>query len=83
MEKPRSQWSRSAFRMLCKSDIFVNNHCEVFNSAIRKYRDLPIVSMLKAIHTDVMVRVQKRRDKMLNSYELNPICPNAMRRLNK
>ncbi|XP_074362844.1 uncharacterized protein LOC141703148 [Apium graveolens] len=66
-----------------KSDIFVNTHCEVFNSSITKYRDLPIISMLKAIHKDVMRRIQQRRDKMQNSYALNPIYPNAMRRLNK
>ncbi|XP_074361445.1 uncharacterized protein LOC141701712 [Apium graveolens] len=82
-EKPRSQWYQSAFGNLCRSDMFVNNHCEVFNSIIRKYRDLPIISILKAIHNDVMVRIQKRRDKMLNSYALNPVCPNAMRRLDK
>ncbi|XP_074337570.1 uncharacterized protein LOC141674769 [Apium graveolens] len=82
-EKPRSQWSRSAFRNLCRIDMFVNNHCEVFNSTIGKCRDLPIIFMLKAIHNDVMVRIQKRRDKMLNSYALNPVCHNAMRRLNK
>ncbi|XP_074337085.1 uncharacterized protein LOC141674263 [Apium graveolens] len=82
-EKPRSQWSRSAFRNLCRSYMFVNNHCEVFNNTIRKYMDLPIISMLKAIHTDVMVRIQKRRDKVLNNYAFNPVCSNAMRRLNK
>ncbi|XP_074352824.1 uncharacterized protein LOC141691975 [Apium graveolens] len=82
-EKPRSQWSRSAFRPFCKSDMFVNNHSEVFNSSIRRYRDLPIISMFKFIHVDVMRRIQMRRDKMQNSYALNPICPNAMGRLNK
>ena len=69
--------------MICKSDQFVNNQCEVFNSSIRKHMDLPIISMLKAIHIDVMSRIQKRRDKMRNSYANNPICPNAMMRLNK
>lgn len=69
--------------MTPKSDQFVNNQCEVFNSSIGKHRDLPILSMLQAIHIDVMTRIQKRRDKMINSYALNPICPNAMRRLNK
>ena len=83
IEKPRSQWTRSSFRMICKSDQFVNNQCEIFNSSIRKHRDLPIISMLKAIHIDVMCRIQKRRDKMQNSYALNPVCPDAMRRLNK
>ncbi|XP_074351778.1 uncharacterized protein LOC141690919 [Apium graveolens] len=82
-EKPRSQCSRSAFKNLCRSDMFVNNHCEVFNNTIRKYRDLPIIFMLKVIHTNVMVRIKKRRDKILNIYALNPVCPNAMRRLNK
>ncbi|XP_074327925.1 uncharacterized protein LOC141665838 [Apium graveolens] len=81
-EKPKTQWSRSAFRLTPKSDQFVNNQCEVFNSTIGKYRDLPILSMLQSIHIDVMKRIQKRRDKMLNSYALNPICPNALRILN-
>ncbi|KAK1405476.1 hypothetical protein POM88_005081 [Heracleum sosnowskyi] len=32
-EKPRTQWSRSAFRSICKSDMFVNNHSEATDRA--------------------------------------------------
>ncbi|XP_074368731.1 uncharacterized protein LOC141708819 [Apium graveolens] len=39
-QKPRQQWTRSAFRTTPCSDMFVNNHCEVFNSSIRKKWDL-------------------------------------------
>ena len=83
MEKPTSQWTRSAFRIFCLSDMFVNNHCEVFNSSIGQYRDLPIIGLLQGLHKSAMVRIQTRRDKMLKSYSLNPICPAAMRKVNK
>ncbi|WOG91916.1 hypothetical protein DCAR_0311171 [Daucus carota subsp. sativus] len=82
MEKPTSQWSRSAFRTTCISDTFVNNHCEIFNNSIREYRDLPIIGLLQGLHKSAMKRIQTRRDKMAKSYALNPICPNAMRKVN-
>lgn len=83
MEKPNSQWSRSAFRTTSLSDMFVNNHCEVYNNSIREYRDLPIIGLLQGLHKSAMKRIQNRRDKMARSYALNPICPNAMRKINK
>ncbi|XP_074323023.1 uncharacterized protein LOC141659972 [Apium graveolens] len=43
--KSRSQWSRSGFRDTCKSDMFVNNNCEVYNKDLNKFRHLAIVSM--------------------------------------
>lgn len=61
-EKPRTQWTRSAYGMTPKSDQFVNNQCEVFNNSIGKHRDLPILSMLQAIHIDVMTRIQKKKE---------------------
>lgn len=64
MEKPKSQWSRSGFRDICKSDMFVNNNCEVFNNAINKYRDMGIITMFKAIHNSCMQRIQQRKSKM-------------------
>lgn len=83
MEKPNSQWSRAGFRTTCLSDMFVNNHCEVFNNSIREYRDLPIIGFLMGLQKSAMRRIQSRRDKMAKSYALNPICPNAMRKVNK
>lgn len=63
MAKSREQWSRSSFRTTCCTDMFVNNHCEVFNKC-RKYRDLPILMMFREIHKTVMKRIEVRRDKM-------------------
>lgn len=83
MEKPRSQWLRSSFFTICMSDMFENNHYEVFDNSIGDYRDLPIISQLQSIHKGVMRRIQTRRDKMLQSYQLNLVYPNAMRKVNK
>ncbi|XP_074375311.1 uncharacterized protein LOC141717097 [Apium graveolens] len=81
MQKPREQWSRSAFRTTSSSDMFVNNHCEVFNSSIRKFRDLPILTMFRQIHIAIMRRIQIRRDKMKDRELV--ICPSAQKKLNK
>ncbi|WOH04271.1 hypothetical protein DCAR_0623680 [Daucus carota subsp. sativus] len=54
MAKPKEQWSRCGFRTNTCSDMFVNNHCEVFNKSIRQFRDLPIVTMFREIHKAVM-----------------------------
>ena len=81
MAKPRTQWSRSAFRTHAHSDMFVNNHCEVFNSSIRKFRDLPIMTMFRELHKAVMKRIQVRRDKMVGNDTI--ICPSALKKLNK
>ena len=78
-DKPKEQWSRSGFRTTCKSDIFVNNHCEVFNSSIRKVRHLPIIAMLRCIHLAVMKRIQRRMTEG-QSWD-QEFCPNPMKRL--
>ena len=36
--------------LLVHSDMFINNQCEVFNSSIRKYRDIPIITMFRELH---------------------------------
>ncbi|XP_074351338.1 uncharacterized protein LOC141690432 [Apium graveolens] len=62
--KPKSQWTRSAFREVCKSDMFFNNNCEVFNHAINKFRDMSIVTMMKSIQITCMERICKRLTRM-------------------
>ncbi|XP_063938645.1 uncharacterized protein LOC135148249 isoform X2 [Daucus carota subsp. sativus] len=81
MDKPKHQWSRSGFRTITSSDMFVNNHSEVFNNSIRQFRDLPIITMFREIHKAVMKRIQMRRDKMMNM-DIT-ICPTAQKKLNK
>ncbi|XP_074377763.1 uncharacterized protein LOC141719285 [Apium graveolens] len=79
--KPKEHWSRSGFRTTCKSDLFVNNHYEVFNSSINKIRHLPIITMLKSIHSAVMRRVQRR---MLEAEAWDgTFTPNSLDKLNE
>ncbi|XP_074374907.1 uncharacterized protein LOC141716619 isoform X2 [Apium graveolens] len=79
--KPKTQWIRAAFRTNVHSDMFVNNHCEVFNSSIRKYRDLPIITMFRELHKSVMKKIQVRRDKLAARDTV--ICPSALKKLDK
>ncbi|XP_074343263.1 uncharacterized protein LOC141682465 [Apium graveolens] len=81
MAKPKTQWTRAAFRTHAHSDMFVNNHCEVFNSSIRKFRDLPIITMFRDLHKVVMKRIQVRRDKLASRETI--ICPSALKKLEK
>ena len=81
MAKPKTQWTRTAFRTNVHSDMFVNNHCEVFNSSIRKFRDLPVITMFRELHKSLMKRIQVRRDKLAATESL--ICPSALKKLNK
>ena len=50
--------------------MFVNNHYEVFNNSIRKYRDLSTISTLKSIQNDVMRRIIYAQIIYTNSTEL-------------
>lgn len=56
-----THWSRSHFKTQYKCDILLNNLCEAFNSSILKARDKPIMSMLKGIRTNLMVRITNGR----------------------
>ena len=79
--KPKSQWSRSGFRTTCKSDMFVNNHCEVFNKAITNFRDMGIVAMFKAIQLSCMDRIQRRKTKVENSIAL--YCKKPLKKIHE
>ncbi|XP_074326636.1 uncharacterized protein LOC141664577 [Apium graveolens] len=81
MAKSKTQWTRSTFRTLVHSDIFVNNHCEVFNNNIRKYRDLSIITLFRELHKSVMKRIRVRRDKLAAKDTI--ICPSALKKLEK
>ena len=59
--------------MHCKSDVLINNHCEVFNSFKLNVIDKPIISMFETIRTMLMVKVRKNRGKM--RLHPSPVCP--------
>ena len=52
---PKS-WCRAFFKELPKSDMLLNNSCEVFNKYILDARELPIRSMLDKIKNQLMTR---------------------------
>lgn len=60
-DKDVAHWTRSHFKTTSKCDILLNNLCESFNSAILKFRDKPILTMLDKIRMDIMIRMANRR----------------------
>jgi hypothetical protein len=53
---PPNTWCRAFFSTFPKSDLLLNNICEVFNSYILLAREMPILSMLETIKTQLMTR---------------------------
>lgn len=51
-----SAWCRAYFSELPKSDMLLNNTCEVFNKFILDAREMPVLSMLKQIQDHLMIR---------------------------
>lgn len=77
---PRS-WCRAFFKELPKSDLLLNNTCEVFNKYILDAREMPIRSMLDKINNQLMTRYY---NKNLESDEwCGIICPKIRKKLDK
>ncbi|XP_074322985.1 uncharacterized protein LOC141659942 [Apium graveolens] len=80
-QKPSSQWSRCAFRDICKCDTFVNNNCEIFNNAINPFREMGILTMFKSIHLSCMQRIQRRKTKFERRNTI--FCTQALKKIDK
>ncbi|KAG8377175.1 hypothetical protein BUALT_Bualt08G0000700 [Buddleja alternifolia] len=80
-EVPFKHWCRPYFRTRCKSDILVNNLCEIFNNYILATIDKPIISMIEWIRTRLMSRIQIKKERMLNFAGV--VCPNILKKINK
>lgn len=78
---PRS-WSRAYFHDLSKSDILLNNNCEVFNKYILEARELPILSMMEKITSQLMKRLYEKQKECLDKWT-GPICPKIMDRMQR
>ncbi|KAL5574033.1 hypothetical protein UlMin_023630 [Ulmus minor] len=59
--KDPRHWSRAFLREGAKCDMFCNNMCEAFNSAIVQARDKPIITLLEMIRTYMMKRLTRKR----------------------
>ncbi|KAJ1699737.1 hypothetical protein LUZ63_008249 [Rhynchospora breviuscula] len=79
--KPKPEWTKSHFSTQSKSDMLLNNLCEVFNKYIIDARDKPIITMLEMIRTKLMRRFQTKRDEMLK-YN-GSICPKIQKKLDR
>jgi hypothetical protein len=53
---PTNTWVRAYFAEFPKTDLLLNNSCEVFNSYILEAREMPILSMLEKIKQQLMTR---------------------------
>ncbi|XP_022889642.1 uncharacterized protein LOC111405125 [Olea europaea var. sylvestris] len=81
MKRHSSEWSKAHFLTKVKSDIVLNNLCEVFNNVVLGDREKSILTMLIDIHASFMKMIQSRRDKM--SKALGHLCPKIQRKLLK
>ncbi|GKA63316.1 mutator type transposase [Tanacetum coccineum] len=54
---PPQNWSRSHFSLMAKSDVLLNNICEVFKGKLIGRRDKPIISTLEFAREYLMKRI--------------------------
>ncbi|GJZ68742.1 mutator type transposase [Tanacetum coccineum] len=54
---PAEHWARSYFSGRAKSDLLLNNICEVFNGKIVRGRDKPVITLLEYIREYCMKRI--------------------------
>ena len=71
---PPNTWVRAFFSTFSKCDILLNNSCEVFNKYILDAREMPILSMLEQVKTQLMTRYHTK-DKDVGTVWDSPIFP--------
>ncbi|KAM0861761.1 hypothetical protein ACQ4PT_045688 [Festuca glaucescens] len=75
------QWCKAFFDDLPKCDLLLNNICEVFNKYILDAREMPVVTCLKKIMNQLMIRfVSKRKE---TEDMCGTICPKIRKKLDK
>ena len=79
---PSNTWVMAYFAEFSKTDLLLNNSCEVFNSYILEARELPILSMLEKIKQQLMTR-HYNKQKELSEQFVGPICPKIRKKVAK
>ena len=74
-------WVRAFFSTYPKCDILLNNSCEVFNKYIIEARELPVLSMLQRIKSQLMTR-HCNKQKEVESFQ-GQICPKIRKKIAK
>ncbi|GJW05626.1 mutator type transposase [Tanacetum coccineum] len=72
---PPQHWSRSHFSVRAKSDVLLNNMCEVFNGKLVGGRDKPIISTLEFAREYLMKRIVNV-NKLIDKCD-GPLTPTA------
>ena len=75
-------WVRAFFSEFPKSDVLLNNNCEVFNNYILEARELPILSMLEKIKNQLMTRYYSKQKEFTEQF-VGTICPKIRKKLTK
>ncbi|KAM0842513.1 hypothetical protein ACQ4PT_058322 [Festuca glaucescens] len=75
------QWCKAFFEELPKCDLLLNNICEVFNKYILDERALPVVTSLKKIKDQIMIRFFSKRKEARDM--CGTICPKIRKKLDK
>jgi hypothetical protein len=75
------QWCKAFFEELPKCDLLLNNICEVFNKYILDAREMPIVTCLKKIKDQIMIRFYSKRKEAEDM--CGTICPKIRKKLDK
>ncbi|XP_068329819.1 uncharacterized protein [Pyrus communis] len=78
-ELPAHHWSKSHFETHPKYDMLLNNLCESFNDVLLILRQKHIVTMLLLIHTLLIMRIQMKRDIIVN--KVGDLCPKIKKKL--
>nr|XP_043633086.1 uncharacterized protein LOC122604263 [Erigeron canadensis] len=74
---PPQHWARSHFTGRAKSDVLLNNMCEVLNSKLVKGRAMPIIHCLEFIREYLMIRIDNVHKVIAKSK--GPLTPTATR----
>ncbi|GJX12395.1 hypothetical protein Tco_0204153 [Tanacetum coccineum] len=67
---PPQHWTRSHFSVRAKSDVLLNNMCEVFNGKLVSGRDRPIIATLEFAREYLMKRSAPATDKRRGTSQL-------------
>ena len=78
---PPNTWVRAFFSEYPKCDILLNNTCEVFNNYILEARELPILTMIQKIKSQLMVRHYNKQKKVTEKWVGMAICPKIRKKL--
>ncbi|KAG5568642.1 hypothetical protein H5410_064342, partial [Solanum commersonii] len=73
-EKEPSQWTMTYFSSDAKSDMLLNNVCEVYNNMILDARDKTILTLLEKKRYLLMARTLANREKA-EQWNLGDVCP--------